>query len=140
MRRIILVASLLFCRFALADDVLADPPPVPPPWKLIASTKPVSMEAVDKVIEANDRAVQSCNRNSRRADTLAVLMTLTIEPDGKVSSVEAVPEDQEGGKVPAEAACLARVAKRLKFPAAGTVSHVQYPFMIVPQVRRAMTF
>ena len=140
MRRFILVATMLFCRVALADDVLADPPQAPPPWKLIASSKPVSMEAVDKVIEANDRAVQSCNRNSHRADTLAVLMTLTIEPDGKVSSVEALPENQEGGKVPAEAACLARVAKRLKFPAAGTVSHIAYPFMIVPQLRRAVSF
>jgi hypothetical protein len=157
-RRFILVASMLFCQVALADDASKEPTPPKasedkpaaakqaaeepettdpqPPWKLLAAIKPVSMEDVDKVVEANDKAVQACNRNSRRLDTLAVLMTLTIDGDGKVSAAEAAPQDQDGGKVPAEAACLARVAKKLKFPAAGTVSHVSYPFMIVSRVKR----
>ena len=98
------------------------------------------MEEVDKVIEASDRAVQACNRNARRLDTLAVLMSLTIEADGKVSAVDAAPEDQNNGKAPAEAACLARVAKKLKFPASGTTSHVQYPFLIVSRVNRSIAF
>src|SRR4051794_25259760 len=101
-RRFLLVASMLFCRIALADGDAAEKPPELP-FKLLAATKPVSMEDVDKVIEANDRAVQACNRNGRRADTLAVLMTMTIEPDGKVSAVEALPQDQDGGKAPSEA-------------------------------------
>ena len=156
-RRLLLVASMLFCQVALADDASKEPPPPAadkpaaaekqaaeepettdpqPPWKLLAAIKPVSMLDVDKVVEANDKAVQACNRNSRRLDTLAVLMTLTIDGDGKVSAADAAPQDQDGGKVPAEAACLAKVAKKLKFPASGTVSHLSYPFMIVSRVKR----
>lgn len=160
-RRFLLVASLMFCQVALADDASKEPTPPAeqkpaaaakeaaeepettnpqPPWKLLAAIKPVSMLDVDKVVEANDKAVQSCNRNSRRLDTLAVLMTLTIDGDGKVTAAEAAPQDQDGGKVPAEASCLARVAKKLKFPAAGTISHLSYPFMIVSRVKRAATY
>lgn len=157
-RRYLLVASMFFCQIALADDASKEaPPPKPaadkqpeakqapeepqttdpqPPWKLLAAIKPVSMEDVDKVVEANDKAVQACSRNSRRLDTLAVLMTLTIDGDGKVTAADAAPQDQDGGKVPAEASCLARVAKKLKFPASGTVSHLSYPFMIVSRVKR----
>ena len=134
MRRWMLIASMLLCRVALADDGAE------PPFKLLASVKPVSMEAVDQVVEANDRAVQACNRNPRRADTLAVLMTLTIDGDGKVSAVEAVPQDQDNGKAPAEAACLARVAKKMKFPAAGVPSKVAYPFMLLSRVRHDPAF
>jgi hypothetical protein len=132
MRHFILIASLLFCRLALADDA----PPAEPPFKLLAAPKPVSLEEVDKVVEASNRAVQACNKNARRLDTLAVLMTLTIEPDGHVSAAEAVAQDQEGGKLPPETACLQRVARRLKFPASGTLSRVQYPFMLLSQVKR----
>ena len=175
-RRWILIASMLFCQIALADDASKEPPKPAadkpaaakqapeepettdpqPPWKLLAAIKPVSMEDVDKVVEANDKAVQACNRNSRRLDTLAVLMTLVIDGDGKVTSAEAAPQDQDGGKGDtaagtgrsaadqrlwnAEAACLARVAKKLKFPAAGTVTHVSYPFMIVSRVKRGPAF
>jgi len=155
-RRYLLVASMLFCQIALADDASKEPPKPAadkpaaakqapeepettdpqPPWKLLAAIRPVSMEDVDKVVEANDKAVQACSRNSRRLDTLAVLMTLTIDGDGKVSAADAAPQDQDGGKVPAEAACLAKVAKKLKFPASGTVSHLSYPFMIVSRVKR----
>ena len=132
-RRFVLVASMLFCQVALADGP-------EPPFKLLASTKPVSMEDVDQVVEANDRAVQACNRNARRLDTLAVLVSMTIDPDGKVSAVEASTEDQDNGKAPAEAACLASVAKKLKFPATGTVVARAYPFMIVSRVNRALAF
>lgn len=140
-RRFLLVASILFCQVALADEA-AQPAAGQPeiPFKLLAAIKPVSMEDVDKVVEANDRAVQACNRNGRRLDTLAVLMTMTIDADGKVSAVEAAPQDQDGGKAPAEAACLARVAKKLKFPASGTTSHVQFPFMILSRVNRSLAF
>jgi hypothetical protein len=137
-RRFLLVASMLFCRVALADD--AKQPETPSKLPAAAAAKPVSMEEVDKVVEASDRAVQACNRNGRRADTLAVLMSMTIEADGTVSAVEATPQDQDNGKAPAEAACLVRVAKKMKFPAAGTISHVQYPFMIVPPVKRAPSY
>jgi len=144
-RRILLVASMLICQVALADDASKEPPPAEAkpelPFKLLSAIKPVSMEDVDKVVEASDKAVQSCNRNSRRVDTLAVLMSLTIDADGKVSAVVADPQqDQDGGKLPAEAACLARVAKKRKFPASGTVTHVSYPFMIVSRIKTAPSY
>ncbi|HEX9104070.1 MAG TPA: hypothetical protein VF997_17785 [Polyangia bacterium] len=164
-RRWLLVASMVFCQVALAEEPKGDAkapaakeaeaksdtnkkaepeiePVVPPaaPFKLLAALKPVSMEVVDQVIEASDRAVQACSKNPRRLDTLAVLMAITIDADGKVS--EAVPAPQEGdnGKVPPEAACLARLTKKLKFPATGTTTHVQYPFMIVSRVNRAPSY
>jgi hypothetical protein len=151
-RRILLVASMVFCQVALADEsskespvvtpsaALADQPQTELPFKLLAALKPVSMVDLDRIVESNDRAVQGCNRNGRRADTLAVLMTMTIDADGKVSEVEAAPESEDGGKAPAEAACLARVAKKLKFPATGTVTHVQYPFMIVSRIKSTLAF
>jgi hypothetical protein len=132
-RRLLLIASMLICQLGLAEEAEL-------PFKLLAATKPVSMEDVDKVVEANDRAVQACNRNARRLDTLAVLVTMTIDADGKVSTVDAAAQDQDNGKAPAEAACLARVAKKLKFPATGTTTHVQYPFMIVSRVNRSIAF
>ena len=67
-------------------------------------------------------------------------MTMTIDADGKVSEVDAAPESADGGKAPAEAACLARIAKKLKFSATGTVTHVQYPFMIVSRVKSTLAF
>ena len=139
MRRFLLTATMLFCQVALADEPKpTDQPELP--FKLLAAIKPVSMEDVDKVVEASDRAVQACNRNGRRVDTLAVLMTMTIDADGKVSTVEAAPEDQDNGKAPAEAACLSRVAKKLKFPATGTVTHVSYPFMIVSRIKPPLPY
>jgi hypothetical protein len=126
MRRWVLTLSLLLCRVALADEP--------------AAPKPLSMAVVDQVVEASDRAVQACNRSSRRLDTLAVLLTLTIDGDGKVTMAEAVRDGLDAGKAPAEAECLARVAKRLKFPATGTVSRVQYPFMLLPRARRPLGF
>lgn len=132
-RRWVLIASMLVCQLGLAEEAEL-------PFKLLAASKPVSMEDVDKVVEANDRAVQACNRNAHRLDTLAVLVTLTIAPDGKVSAVDAAPQSEDNGKAPAEAACLARVAKKLKFPASGTSSTVQYPFMILSRVNRSIAF
>ncbi len=165
LRRWVLVASMLFCQVALADgaaksDAKAPPtkeaeaasdtakkaaepdiePVQPPtvPFKLLAALKPVSMEQVDQIIEASDRQVQACSKSSRRLDTLAVLMAITIDGDGKVSEV--APAAEEGEKVPPEAACLAKLTKKLKFPATGTVTHVQYPFMIVSRVNRAPSY
>ena len=169
-RRWLLVASMVFCQVALADGPKAPPakeadakaPPAkeaeakgdttkkaepeiepvqPPtaPFKLIAALKPVSMEQVDQVIEASDRAVQSCSKNARRLDTLAVLMAITIDGEGKVT--EAVPAaDGDSAKVPPEAACLVKLTKKLKFPATGTTTHVEYPFMIVSRVKGAPSY
>ena len=160
-RRWLLVASLLFCQLALADGksdgkaapketdaksdstkkAEADIEPVQPPtapFKLLAALKPVSMAEVDQIIEASDRAVQSCNKSPHRLDTLAVLMSITIDPDGKVSEV--VPAPEEGAKVPPEAACLAKLTKKLKFPATGTTTRVEYPFMLVSRVNRAPSY
>lgn len=128
--RWVLLASMVICRFALADGAR--------PLKLEPSHA-LKVEAVDEVVEANDRLVQACNRNAHRLDTLAVLMQLTIDGDGKVTAAEGLAEG-DGAKVPAEAACLARVAKRLKFPATGTITRVAYPFMLVSQARRALSF
>lgn len=160
-RRFLLVASMLFCQLALADDqskepakpatatakestsstsVLADPVQPEEPFKLLAALKPVSMEEVDRVIEANDRAVQSCNRNARRLETLAVLMIMTIDAEGKVTEVQAAPESEDKGKAPAEAACLVKLAKKLKFSATGTTTRVSYPFMIVSRVKPAASY
>jgi hypothetical protein len=108
------------------------------PFKLIAALKPVSMAEVDAVIEQSDRAVQSCSKNARRLDTLAVMMAITIDGDGKVSEV--VPAPEGGDKVPPEAACLAKLTRKLKFPATGTTTHVEYPFMIVSRVNRAPSY
>ena len=167
-RRWMLVASMLFCQVALADGgaksdaksdakapaakeaeaksdtakkAEADIEPVQPPtapFKLIAALKPVSMEQVDQIIEASDRQVQSCSKSARRLDTLAVLMSITIDGDGKVTEV--VPAAEEGEKVPPEAACLAKLTKKLKFPATGTITHVEYPFMIVSRVKGAPSY
>ena len=152
-RRFLLVASMLVCQVALADEASKEPASTPPPepaaaasgqpelpFKLLAALKPVSMEDVDRIVEASDRAVQGCNRNGRRVDTLAVLMTMTIDASGNVSEVEAAPESADNGKAPAEAACLTKVAKKLKFPATGTVTHVQYPFMIVSRVKTVQSY
>jgi hypothetical protein len=132
-RRWMLIASMLICRIGLADEPKAAEAEVP--FKLLAAAKPVSLETVDKVVEASDRAVQSCNKNAHRADTLAVLMHITIAADGNVSKVEAVPSDSDAGNATREASCLARVAKKLKFPATGAESHVHYPFMLVSTPR-----
>jgi hypothetical protein len=120
-RVLVALGMVSACRFAVADE-----------------GRPLKLEAVDEVIESNDRAVQSCSRSDRRLDTLAVLMQLTIDAEGKVIFVE--PVLGEGEKAPAEASCLVRLSKKLKFPATGTISRVQYPFMIVSRVRRQPSF
>jgi hypothetical protein len=84
--------------------------------------RPLKLEAVDQVIEKSDRAIQSCGRS--RKETLAVLLRLDIDPDGRVINAAVT------GKMTQEAACVARVARKLRFPATGTDSHVEYPFMI----------
>ena len=71
--------------------------------------RPLKLEAVDQVIEQSDRAVQSCGRGKGH-DTLAVVMCLHIDAEGKVTAVESTT------KPTAESQCLTRVAKRLKFP------------------------
>lgn len=107
-------ALVLWCGVAAAEEV-----------------RPLKLEAVDQVIEQNDRAVQACARGARLHDTLAVLMHLEIDGDGKVVAVE--PSSSKAGP---EVACLQRLARKLRFPSTGTVSHVEYPFMLAPQLRR----
>jgi hypothetical protein len=92
--------------------------------------RPLKMEAVDQVVEKHDRSVQACARGGHK-DTKAVLLRLEIDPDGHVLTAESSAE-----KAPAEAACLARVVRKMKFPKAGVVSHVEFPFLLVPQLRR----
>lgn len=87
--------------------------------------RPLSLEVVDSVIERNDALVQSCAR-SRVRDTLAVLLDLEIDADGRVSGAEAIASS-------AEARCLERVARRLRFPASGTVTRVAFPFLLAPR-------
>lgn len=99
--------------------------------------RPLKLEVIDQVIEANDRAVQSCNKGGR-ADTRAVLMQLTIDAEGKVSAVD--PVLNAGDRLAPEASCLTRLSKRLRFPATGTISQVQYPFMIMPRFTREPSF
>jgi hypothetical protein len=91
-------------------------------------TRPLKMEVVDRVIEQNDRAVQACGRGGRH-DTLAVLVRLEIDAEGRVQS--AAPTNAS-----AVAACLARVARRLHFPSSGMVSKVDYPFMLNATLRK----
>jgi len=94
--------------------------------------RPLKLEAVDQVIEKNDRYVQACARKLR-GDTLAVLVRLEIDSSGKVLAAEPVDATPEGQ-------CLSKVARRIKFPASGAVSKLDYPFMLAPQLRRAPSF
>jgi hypothetical protein len=92
--------------------------------------RPLKLEAVDHVVEKHDRAVQACAKGGHR-DTKAVLMHLEIDAEGHVLTAASSAD-----KAPAEASCLARLVRRMKFPATGTVSHVEFPFLLVPQLRR----
>jgi len=82
------------------------------------------METIDQVIEQHDRAVQSCHRGSGRRNILAVQLVLDIDAAGVV--VSASPVD----KPSSESQCLARLAKRLHFPATGVMTRIAYPFML----------
>jgi hypothetical protein len=92
--------------------------------------RPLKLEAVDQVVEKHDRAVQACARGGHK-DTKAILLHLEISPDGHVLTAASSSE-----KAPAEAACLSRLVRKMKFPSTGTVSHVEFPFLLVPQLRR----
>lgn len=101
-----------------------------------AEGRPLPLEVVDRVIEQNDRLVQSCGRGGHR-DTLAVVLHLDIDGDGRVVAAERgdphVDSAKPGTDKSAVAGCLARVARRIKFPATGVLSHVEYPFMLAPR-------
>ena len=102
-----------------ALDAVALPSQPEMPIKAARRACSVSMAVVDRIVEASDRAVQwASNRNGRRRpDTLAVLMTLTIDGDGQGQRRRGPPESATAGaKAPAEAACLAKLAKKLQFP------------------------
>ncbi len=85
--------------------------------------RPLRMEVIDQVIERSDRAVQSCGRGSGH-DLLAVQLMLEIDAAGLV--VAAAPVD----KATSTTQCLARVARRLHFPATGVSTKIAYPFML----------
>jgi hypothetical protein len=84
--------------------------------------RPLSMETVDHVIEQHDRAVQACHR---KKGTLSVQVMLEIDAAGSVTQAE--PIDDPG----AEAQCLSKVARRLKFPSTGVTTKIAYPFMLL---------
>ena len=92
--------------------------------------RPLKMETIDHVIEQHDHAVQACHRSGSRHDTMAVQMMLDIDAAGAVSAAQPVD------KTTSEAQCLARVAKKLHFPATGVETKIAYPFMLTPQLRR----
>ena len=85
--------------------------------------RPLSMEVIDQVIEKSDRAIQSCHHGSGH-DLMAVQLMLEIDAQGMV--VEASPLD----KASSTTQCLARVAKKLHFPATGVSTKIAYPFML----------
>jgi len=91
--------------------------------------RPLSMETIDHVIEQHDRGVQACHRGGSKRDTVAVSMLLEIDAAGAVTTAQ--PE-----KATPEAQCLAKLAKKLHFPSTGVVTKVEYPFMLLPQLRR----
>jgi hypothetical protein len=90
--------------------------------------RPLSLEVVDRVVEQNDRAVQACAR-TRAHDTLAVLVRLEIDAEGRVTAAQAAWPT-------AESRCLERVARRFRFPPTGTATHVDFPFLLEPRIRR----
>jgi hypothetical protein len=81
------------------------------------------MEVIDQVIEKSDRAVKACGRGSGH-DLLAVQLMLEIDAQGVV--VAASPVDKPSSTTQ----CLARIAKRLHFPATGVSTKIAYPFML----------
>jgi hypothetical protein len=87
--------------------------------------RPLSMEAVDAVIEQHDRAVQRCGHGAGHGEARAIFVQLHIDGAGAV--VEARPR----GKSSAEAACISNVVRKMKFPAAGTSSRLDFPFMLI---------
>jgi hypothetical protein len=95
---------------------------------LADSPRPLKLETVDQVIEQHDRQVQSCSRKLR-GDTMAVMVRLEIDGSGKVITADPL-------NLSSEARCLSRVARTLRFPATGTLLRVDYPFMLLPQLRR----
>ena len=95
------------------------------------AARPLKLSVVDQVIEQSDRQVQSCRRGHASLDTVAVLLRLDIDGDGRV--VSALPAQvRADGKQSAEERCLEHVASRLKFPPSGVVTHLEYPFMLLP--------
>lgn len=124
--------------FALGGTAFADGTNTIPASAIVAqarlAARPLKLAAVDQVIEQSDRAVQSCRRGRLGVDTRAVLLRLDIDGDGKVMSVAPTVE-REGAKLTAEERCLERVVSRLQFPASGAVTHLEYPFMFVPNAR-----
>src|SRR2546423_13341381 len=87
--------------------------------------RPLSMETVDRVIEQHAHAVQACHHGGGRRGTRAVQLVIEIDAGGNV--IVAQPAD----KPTPEAQCLARVARRLKFPSTGVTTRLAYPFMLL---------
>jgi hypothetical protein len=90
--------------------------------------RPLSMGVIDNVIESHDRAVQSCSRSFRGPDARAILLSLEIGTDGTVLTAH-----PRGQKASSEGQCLAKVARRMKFPRAEAGSKLEYPFVLVPR-------
>ena len=90
--------------------------------------RPLQMSVIDNVIESHDRAVQSCGRHFRGPDARAILVSLEISPEGTV--LTASPRAQ---KHSSEAQCLAKVARKMRFPRSEASSKLEYPFVLVPR-------
>jgi hypothetical protein len=125
----LLTPLFAFGSVALADGNTATTSSIVAEARLAA--RPLKLSVVDQVIEQSDRQVQSCRRGHASVDTLAVLLRLDIDGDGRVMS--ALPAQvRADGKQSAEERCLERVATRLKFPSSGAITHLEYPFMLLP--------
>ena len=93
-------------------------------WALAEEGRPLSMETVDHVIEQHDRAVQACGRGGKKG-MQAVQLMLEIDAAGNVTVAQPVEEPS------AEAQCLSKLARRLKFPSTGVTTKLAYPFMLL---------
>jgi hypothetical protein len=102
---------------ALAAALLAAP---------AARADGLSLQAIDEVVEQNDRAIQSCARGLgvRRGQEVAVQISLTIDAGGHVAQAAAEHHSRS-------AACLENVVRRLQFPAPGHKVQLSLPFLLI---------
>src|SRR5688572_26920238 len=92
----------------------------------------LTAQAIDRVIKASAGIFRACyqkelNRTPNIGGKLVV--RFTIASDGSVSKA-AIVSSTVGSKVVDQ--CVLRNIRRLRFPAPGAVSHVNYPFLFAP--------
>ena len=81
---------------------------------------------IDKVVAKHDKRVQACGTKKKAAEAYPVFVHLEIEGNGQVSQAKPAKHNKE-------AMCVAGVAKKLHFPATGTQSTIEFPFMMTPK-------